>query len=150
MIFGRSCTRFAKKKECELLDSTVAGACAHPWKRELGVGLVGGERNKFSYTKNAQSGMQMITHELVGKMLSGLGTSTCGGERQRTTRTWGKMDFVGGTDLPGLGTVAACPFIGAGVLARNRRGGVFRYGGGGASCYGGQFALTLMVLPVRS
>jgi hypothetical protein len=28
MIFGRSCTRFAKKKECELLDSTVA-ARAH-------------------------------------------------------------------------------------------------------------------------
>jgi hypothetical protein len=46
-----------------------------------------------------------------------------------------------GTDLPGLGTVAACPFIGAGVVARNRRGGVFGYGGGGASCYGRQFAL---------
>jgi hypothetical protein len=37
--------------------------------------------------------------------------------------------------------VAACPFLGAGVVARNRPGGVFGYSGGGASCYGRQFAL---------
>jgi hypothetical protein len=37
-----------------------------------------------------------------------LGRSMCGGERQRATEIWGKMNFTRETDLPGRGTMVAC------------------------------------------